>query len=189
MIHVEFTIQRRHLIVLVGILMTALMLIPGVAWASNQFNDVPDSNIFHDDITWLADAGVTLGCGGGNFCPDAPVTRGQMAAFMHRFSQNMIGTRIMTASVSADGSPYAGGLNGPTSVTRSNVGHYIVTFDRDVTNCVAVTSDLLFSESRDVSADPISGTSNEIFVRVRNADDTNYVDTWWSMTVVCPEDA
>jgi hypothetical protein len=29
---------------------------------------------------------VTGGCGGGNYCPNASVTRGQMAAFMHRLS-------------------------------------------------------------------------------------------------------
>ena len=36
--------------------------------------------------TWTADAGITLGCDpeGILFCPDDPVTRGQMAAFLHR---------------------------------------------------------------------------------------------------------
>ena len=33
-------------------------------------------------IERLADDGITGGCGGGNFCPDAPVTRAQMAVFM-----------------------------------------------------------------------------------------------------------
>jgi len=32
----------------------------------------------------LAASGVTAGCGGGNFCPDAPVTRAQMATFLSR---------------------------------------------------------------------------------------------------------
>jgi hypothetical protein len=26
----------------------------------------------------------TAGCGGGNYCPDAPLTRGQMAAFLSK---------------------------------------------------------------------------------------------------------
>ena len=34
----------------------------------------------------MADAGVTLGCGAGKYCPDANVTREQMAAFMKRAS-------------------------------------------------------------------------------------------------------
>lgn len=35
-----------------------------------------------DWIEQLAAEGITAGCGGGNFCPDAPVTRDQMAVFL-----------------------------------------------------------------------------------------------------------
>ncbi len=35
-----------------------------------------------DWIEQLAAEGITGGCGGGNFCPDAPVTREQMAVFL-----------------------------------------------------------------------------------------------------------
>jgi len=52
--------------------------------ASHDFADVPDSNPFHADISALAASGVTTGCGGGNYCPSAFVTREQMAAFMNR---------------------------------------------------------------------------------------------------------
>ena len=37
-----------------------------------------------DGINKLADAGISLGCGGDNFCPNDWVTRGQMASFMAR---------------------------------------------------------------------------------------------------------
>jgi hypothetical protein len=37
-----------------------------------------------DWIEQLYHEGVTVGCGGGNFCPDAPDTRGQMAVFLVR---------------------------------------------------------------------------------------------------------
>ena len=30
----------------------------------------------------LVSSGVTGGCGAGNYCPDAPLTRGQMATFL-----------------------------------------------------------------------------------------------------------
>lgn len=43
-----------------------------------------DGSIFEQDIEWLASVGVTAGCGEGVFCPDAKVTRAQMAAFLHR---------------------------------------------------------------------------------------------------------
>jgi hypothetical protein len=50
------------------------------------FADDNDS-IFEDDIDKLATAGVTMGCNpptNDRFCPDATVTRAQMAAFLHR---------------------------------------------------------------------------------------------------------
>lgn len=49
-----------------------------------EFADVPTSHPFYTEISKLAARGVTLGCSGGNFCPDAPVTREQMAAFILR---------------------------------------------------------------------------------------------------------
>ena len=39
---------------------------------------------FVADIIWLADEGITKGCGATTFCPEANVTRGQMAAFLVR---------------------------------------------------------------------------------------------------------
>jgi S-layer family protein len=49
-----------------------------------MFNDVPASNPFCRFIEELARRGVTGGCGGGNYCPTAAVTREQMAAFALR---------------------------------------------------------------------------------------------------------
>jgi hypothetical protein len=46
------------------------------------FSDVPPSHDFFRFIEALARSGITSGCGGGNFCPDAPLTRGQMAVFL-----------------------------------------------------------------------------------------------------------
>jgi len=48
------------------------------------FLDVPASHPFTFDIDALATAGITGGCGGGRFCPSAPVSRDQMAAFLRR---------------------------------------------------------------------------------------------------------
>jgi hypothetical protein len=49
-----------------------------------EFPDVPASNPFYTEIGKLSARGVTLGCGSGFFCPDDPVTREQMAAFILR---------------------------------------------------------------------------------------------------------
>ncbi len=37
---------------------------------------------FVDWINGLSSEGVTAGCGGGNYCPDSPLTRAQMAVFL-----------------------------------------------------------------------------------------------------------
>jgi hypothetical protein len=50
--------------------------------AGASFADVPPTHPFFRFIEALARSGITSGCGGGNFCPDAPITRGQMAAFL-----------------------------------------------------------------------------------------------------------
>lgn len=52
--------------------------------ATATFSDVGTGHIFFKPIEALADAGITGGCGGGNFCPNNTVTRGQMAAFLSR---------------------------------------------------------------------------------------------------------
>ena len=46
------------------------------------FSDVPTSHPYFKFVEALAAAGITGGCGGGKFCPDTPLTRGQMAVFL-----------------------------------------------------------------------------------------------------------
>jgi serine protease AprX len=46
------------------------------------FLDVPADSFAADWIEELASLGVTAGCGGNNYCPDATVTRAQMAVFL-----------------------------------------------------------------------------------------------------------
>lgn len=46
------------------------------------FNDVPASSPLCPWIQELAHRGITSGCGGGNFCPGAVVTREQMSVFL-----------------------------------------------------------------------------------------------------------
>jgi len=49
---------------------------------SATFNDVPTSHPFFQFIEALYASGITAGCGGGNYCPDAALTRGQMAVYL-----------------------------------------------------------------------------------------------------------
>ncbi len=67
-----------------------VLIVPLTAFATvSMFTDVPDTHIFVDDINWMKTAGITNGCGDGTtYCPEADVSRGQMAAFMHRLATN-----------------------------------------------------------------------------------------------------
>ncbi|MFL6233430.1 MAG: ELWxxDGT repeat protein, partial [Thermoanaerobaculia bacterium] len=47
-----------------------------------RFADVPADYWAARFIEQLAADGITSGCGGGNFCPDQPITRGEMAVFL-----------------------------------------------------------------------------------------------------------
>ncbi len=70
------------------------------------FTDLGDS-IFITDIEWLAAAGITKGCNpptNDRFCPDSPVTRGEMAAFLVRALG--LGGVTSTAFVDDDGSVF-----------------------------------------------------------------------------------
>jgi CSLREA domain-containing protein len=52
------------------------------AGTGTMFGDVGPGHLFVDWIEQLANEGITSGCGGGNYCPDLPVSRAQMAKFL-----------------------------------------------------------------------------------------------------------
>jgi S-layer family protein len=52
------------------------------ACTTAPFTDVPAGDPFCRWIRELVSRGITAGCGGGNYCPGAAVTRGQMAVFL-----------------------------------------------------------------------------------------------------------
>lgn len=59
----------------------------GPATGGGAFADVPDANVFFDDIEWLYAATITSGCNpplNDLFCVGDPATRGQVAAFLGR---------------------------------------------------------------------------------------------------------
>jgi hypothetical protein len=133
---------------IVGGLIAALLAIPAIVYASHQFNDVSNTNTFHDDIAWLADNGITRGCNppaNTEFCPSDAVTRGQMAAFMRRFHETFIaGGQSPSAAVGigvaerqnsdtpASGNGVVGGLSMNLNIPVSGV--LVVTASVDMAN-------------------------------------------------------
>ena len=51
---------------------------------AQRFDDVSESHLFFGEIEFFALAEITTGCGAGMYCPDAPVTRREIAAFLER---------------------------------------------------------------------------------------------------------
>ena len=66
----------------------ALVGTAGVAHAAFGFDDVNENDTHADGIEWLVANGITAGCDADSYCPQQPVTRAQMATFMHRLSGN-----------------------------------------------------------------------------------------------------
>jgi hypothetical protein len=84
---VTISMGRRRLRLLVVAMSVAAVLFPtGAVLAAHTFTDVPDTNVHHDAISAIADAGVTLGCNteGTEYCPADFVRRDAMASFMDR---------------------------------------------------------------------------------------------------------
>ena len=75
---------------------------------SYAFLDIAGS-VFSADIEWLADEGITTGCNPPDntlFCPYDEVTRGQMAAFLHRALPRLPEVRPAIDFTDDDGSPF-----------------------------------------------------------------------------------
>src|SRR5262249_2185072 len=47
-----------------------------------DFLDAPGGSQFHSEIETIFRNGITVGCGGGNYCTDAPASRAQMAVLL-----------------------------------------------------------------------------------------------------------
>jgi hypothetical protein len=71
-------------------------------------------------ILALADAGVTLGCGSGNFCGGAPVTRAQFASMLVRAADDLITTATNSTKKDHPNKDGKGGNSGkgPGSTTQ-----------------------------------------------------------------------
>jgi hypothetical protein len=50
--------------------------------ATATFGDVPTGHPYFAFVEALVASGITAGCGGGNYCVDNPITRGEMAVFL-----------------------------------------------------------------------------------------------------------
>ncbi|MGZ9165724.1 MAG: putative glycoside hydrolase [Anaerolineales bacterium] len=78
----EETVTRAQMAVFLERSMRGSSYTPPVAGGSTGFGDVPTTHWAGAWIKQLAADSITSGCGSGNYCPEAPVTRAQMAVFL-----------------------------------------------------------------------------------------------------------
>src|SRR5690606_30545794 len=119
----EFLMSNRYRLAALAAVV-AMLAVPSAVTASHTFVDVRDSNVHHDDITWLQNAGVTRGCNppaNTEFCPDEPVLRQEMASFMRRLAEKRVVDAATVAGLTPGeiahgyarkGATEAGSLNG-----------------------------------------------------------------------------
>jgi hypothetical protein len=118
------------------------MLAIAVPVAFATFTDVPPSNPFYDDINAIQGAGITSGCGGGNFCPTDNITRQAEAAFVHRagarVANGSYGNQDLTTAFADLGvlTINTGGVAGHTGFVKIDANPQIFTFGSTGCPCV-----------------------------------------------------
>jgi hypothetical protein len=80
----------------------------------------------------------------------------------------------------------SGGVeSGLVSVVRSGVGSYQLTFERNVTACVAVATDFLFTSVHEISIDSTFSGDSTIYVQVKNSSTGADEDTLFHVSLTC----
>lgn len=82
--------RARRRVTTIAATLALLIAVPVAVIAAHSFDDVPDSNQFHESIAWMQENGITIGCNppaNTQYCPEDNVSRQQMAAFMRRLAQ------------------------------------------------------------------------------------------------------
>jgi len=78
----EHALSRQEAAVLLLRLRDAALTPPACVPGQERFRDVPAASPFCPWVEELARRGVATGCGGGDFCPQAAVTRAAMSVFL-----------------------------------------------------------------------------------------------------------
>jgi hypothetical protein len=108
-------------------LAACLVFVPA-ALAADGFDDVPPGHMFYDQIMWLVDQQITSGCSVTPplYCPNAAVSRGQMAVFMYRLAGNGAAGAIVDADT-------LDGLDSGDLYTQAEVDALLAAYDARIT--------------------------------------------------------
>jgi hypothetical protein len=168
------SLGKRRVIIIIGLMVVGLIgAFVGGAYGSHVFTDVPATAGYHNDVTWLANTGVTAGCGGTKFCPEKAVTRGQMAVFLHKMTN-----RVRTGHFSCD----AYGFQPASSSTSYFIGTSGITADGPIT-CAAHLPDGATVTKFTVNLLDVDPEDNELCsIRRRPLDDADNIQLMASVT-------
>jgi hypothetical protein len=142
--------SRHHTlwVVIATAVVTSLLTGATTAYAGHEFNDVSDSNPFHEEISWLSDTGISQGFADGGFHPKAAVTRQAMAAFLLRlFDHQALGGWVAGGDLASTTSTAWVDIPGATTevfVPPASGASLVATFSADA-NCSAPTSGVFCS--------------------------------------------
>ena len=157
----------------IALAMAALALAPlAVAAPCAGFTDVDSASVsasFCQNVEWLKNRQVTLGCTTTSYCPDASVSRLQMAAFMNR-----LGTALTPALLPVDTAPGAIDVDANAVVCPTDA--YVVTgfprrayvdvaFSGHATADVGLAADIVMSVDGGASWANVNSVPNRGFVR------------------------
>ena len=115
------------------------------------FPDVDSASGFCPNVEWIRNRGVTLGCGGGLYCPNDAVSRLAMAAFLNR-----IGTALTPVQLRFDAATGAIDLD-TNAVVCQTVDQPITGFPRRAVVDLAFTATAAFDTH--VAADLVRSTN------------------------------
>lgn len=138
---------------------------------SHEFTDVPDSSPFHSFVSWLVGRGFTGGCAPGLFCPNDPVTRGQLSVFLK--VNSVTGSPLAFGFINADGTKASGSANVTSTWDAAN-SRYVITIANHVYFFSNYTTTITFGSSAACAGFNVSTNSagGNLLVFVRNAGGT-----------------
>ena len=181
-------LRRRWLFGLAALAAALVVAVP-VAWASHQFTDVPDSNPFHNEISFLAGSGITSGktCAPPGtpptFCPNEPVVRQSMAAFLNRgLGRGAEGTAFDvfigdTLTEIGNVTITVGGAPGGTQFVKVDAA--VAAYIQSVSGCPCSVQFAIFNEAFEV-------VSNTHYLNMDSVSPSGFGDETGALTAVVP---
>lgn len=157
------TVPRR--VTATAALVVVAMLMGATLVSAGHFADVNPASVHAPGIEYVADAGITVGCRPGEYCPRDPLTRDQMGTFIHRLSGNAPGIAPSVNAHRLEGFSAAelmdaggqamprfavvdanGTLDRGSGVVSAELlpgvpdGRYAVVFEDDISDCASVAT-------------------------------------------------